>query len=365
MNRFLLVVFIVFLNAFALYAFPDSVSYYIQRNDLVKAKRIADMEAVKNKSSHFTWYQRAEVYFLIAKDKKKKNDIGAEEAMLEACRCIQKAVLLSQQTGKVSPAYINRLVRCHDEILEAGNQSYLRQDYDRAYVYFEKAIELTSLLSRVNKKILFDTIAIFNQALVLEKTGNTEGAKKKYLQLISLKYHIPELYSNLAFIYRTNGEYANAMKTLEDGLKLFPTNRYLLADWVNVGALMGRQQEILNSIKEKALQQKNNADLYFILASLYDNMNMTLDAEYYYKKTFEVDTGYVEAKYNLAVMYYNLAMEKNKQLNNIDRNSELFKNTLSDRNFLLKKSEQMFKQVQRINVQEVEKILRNISKMLS
>jgi tetratricopeptide (TPR) repeat protein len=345
--------------------YPDSVSYYMQRNDLYKAKRIADMEAVKNKNAHFIWYQRGEVYLMIAKDKEKKYPVTTIEALTEGCRSIHKAVSLAQKTGKVNPAYLSRLNRCHDDMLDAGNNSYLQQDYEVAYSFYEKAIDITNLLSQLNKKIIFDTLAIFNQALVMEKTGNTEGAKKNYLQLMSWKYRSPDLYSNLAIIYRNNSEYNNAIKTVENGLKIFPSNKQLLVDWINIGIIAGRQNEIVNELKEKALRQKNNADMYFVLASLYDNMNLTLDAEYFYKKTFETDTGYVQANYNLAVMYYNLAMEKNKQLNNIDRNSELFKNTLSDRNNYLKKAEPLFKKSTRINPKEVEKILKNISKMLS
>lgn len=343
----------------------DSVAFYLQRNDLLRARRHADMEAFKNRHVHYAWFQKGEVYLLIARDKGREYMITPEAAFTEGCACIHKAVSLASKTGAVTPAYISRVQRCHDGFMELGHDKYRAEEYEAALDYYDKAIELTRLLSQVSKKIMFDTLAIFHQASAMEKTGNTEGAKKNYLQLMSMRYRHPDVYSNLAFLYRIKEEYGHALKILENGLKIFPHNKQLLTDWVNLSILLGRQQELLREVKQKTEQFPHNADLYFILATIYDNMNMIPEAEYYYKKTFEIDTGYVYARYNLAVMYYNAAMDKNKQLNNIDRNSELFRNTLADRNMLLRRSEALFRQVVRINQKEVEKILRHIQRMLS
>jgi tetratricopeptide (TPR) repeat protein len=352
----------VYSSAFA----ADSLAYYIQHNDWLKSKTASDKQVIKNRISHFGWFQRGEVYYAISKDNKgEKYFITPVQALNEATTSYLKAVALTQKTGKVNTTYISRLERCHNDFLNLGSKSYLNQDYEAANRQYENAIDITEAIGRAHKKIMFDTVSIFYQALALEKTGNTVGARKNYLKLISMKYANPDLYSNLAYLYKLNSEYANAIKTIETGLKYFPDNKSLLVDWVNISIIAGKQHEIAEPLKAKALKNETNAHISFLLASLYDNMNMHSEAELFYKKTIERDSAFTEAKYNLAVMYYNRAMDINKQLNNIDRNSQLFKNTLADRNILLKKAEQYFKKAFSINPKEIEKILKQISKSLT
>ena len=337
----------------------DSINYYLQRYDLVNAKRVADKQVQKLKNDAYSWHLRGEVYWAITKDKEQKI-FPFDDAIIESCHCYHKSVSLARKSGKVSGTYIGRLNRCQQDLSQVGNKYFKQQDFEKAYTFYEKSLEATTLINLVNKKIDFDTTTLFNQALALEKTGNSEGAKQNYLKLISIKYRNPALYSNLAYLYKGREQYNNAIKTIEAGLKIFPYDKALLTDWVNFYIITEKQGEIVEELKQKVLRQKNNADLCFILASLYDNINFTLDAENYYKKTLSLDTSYVAAAYNLAVMYYNLAMDKNKRLNTLDRNSEEFKQIIAERNLLFKKAEPYFKKAERINPKEIERIIKSI-----
>jgi tetratricopeptide (TPR) repeat protein len=353
---------LLFVSVYSLkfaFASNDSTSFYLQRYDLANAQRVADKQVLKSKSDAYAWYLRGEVYWAISKDKEQKL-LNTEDAFIESCNCFYKTVSLARKTGKVSSTYMGRLTRCQQDLSQVGNKYFKQQDYDKAYIFYDKSLENTTLINLVNKKIDFDTTTLYNQALTLEKTGNAEAAKQNYLKLISIKYRNPVLYTNLAYLYKSKEQYTNAIKTIEAGLKIFPYDKTLLTDWVNFHIIIEKQGEIVEALKQKVLKQKNNADLNFLLASLYDNINFTLDAENYYKKTLAIDTAYVAAAYNLAVMYYNLAMDKNKQLNNLDRNSETFKQIITERNTLFKKAEPYFKKAERINPKEIERIIKSI-----
>jgi len=358
---------ICWLVSFSVFASPpDSLSYFIQKGEWFKAKTESDIAVIRNRNSHFAWFQRGEVYYNIYKDtKNEKYFVTPQQALNEATTSYLKALGLTQKAGSINVTYLNRLERCHTDYLNSGSKSYLDQDYETAFQHYGKAIDITEAIGRASKKIVFDTVSIFYQALALEKSGNNDGARKNYLRLMSMKYANPDLYSNLAYIYKLNNEYANAIKTIETGLKYFPDNKSLLVDWVNISIIAGRQHEIVDALKTRVQKNPTNATISFLLATLYDNMNMVIEAELYYKKTIETDTAFAEATYNLAVMYYNQAMDKNKQLINIDRSSQLFKNTLTDRNNYLKKAEQYFKKALSVNPKEIERILKNISKSLS
>lgn len=359
MKQLILFVLIIF-KTFWLCAGNDSINYYLQRMDLINAKRVADKEVQKLKQDPYSWYLRGEVYTALSRDKDLKI-INADDAYIEACKCFSKTATIAQKTGKVSSTYIAKLNKCQQDLTQNGNNAFRKQDYDKANLFYDESLGITALLNQINRKIDFDTITLFNQALALEKIGNAEAAKQNYLKLLSIKYSNPVLYSNLAYIYKGLEQYQNAIKTIEAGLKLYPYEKSLLIDWVNFHIIIGKQREILNAMKQKVQQQKNNADLHFLLASLYDNISFNLDAEAHYKKAIELDSSYTAASYNLAVMYYNLAMEKNKKLNDLDRNSEEFKLIISERNTLLKKAEPYFKKATPIiNPKEIERIIKNI-----
>jgi tetratricopeptide (TPR) repeat protein len=345
---------------------PDSISVYLQQLDFENARKIAEQQVKLNKYSHYSWFQLGEVYSLISKELKQNNLTDKSDSMMtSSCNCYIKAVNLYFKSGKINPTYVNRLERCHANILNSGNGYFLNHQYDKAYQCYDLTIEITSIISRMNRAIKFDTISIFYQALTLEKNGNIEAAKKNYLKLMSMNYQNPDLYINLASIFNTGKNYNNAIAIIRKGLKLFSTNKTLLIDYGRTSILAGRQQETIADLKEKTDRIKNNADLFFVIATLYDNINASSEAEVFYKKCIETDPKYLEASYNLGVMYYNLAIEKNKILNELNRNDDAFLQILSERNMLFKKAEPFFKKSVDLNPKEVQKILKNISQALS
>lgn len=351
------------MKSLSLFSSNDSINYYLQKFDLLNAKRVADKEVQKLKQDPYSWFLRGEVYTAISKDREQKF-LTHDNALIEACKCYSKTATLARKSGKVSSTYISKLSKCQQDLTQNGNAAFKVQDYEKANNFYSESLKITTQLNQINRKIDFDTVTLFNQALVLEKLGDTESAKQNYLKLLSIKYSNPVLYSNLAYIYKGQEQYQNAIKTIEAGLKIYPYEKNLLVDWVNFHIITGKQEAILNDLKQKVQQQKNNTNLHFLLASLYDNISFTLDAEAHYKKAIDLDSSYIVAAYNLAVMYYNLAMDKNKLLNELDRNSENFKKIISERNILLKKAEPYFKKATPVNPQEIERIIKNIRKSI-
>ncbi len=338
----------------------DSVNYYLQHHDLQNAVRVSDKKVTQLKNDHYAWFQRGEVYIALAKDKKGIADISKENATDIACNCFIKSVQLAKKTGKVSSVYITRLERCYDELFSIGVSYYKKQDFEKSYQFFETSIQVFNALNQYHKIIAFDTIGIYFQTLTLEKTGNIEVAKKNYLKLLSMKYSKPEVYLNLAHIYSIQEQFDNAIKTLKTGLVIAPDNRLILSDLVRVSLIAEKQKELLALLKDIVKNKKANAYHYFILGSLYDDMNFTLDAESFYIKSLEKDSNFLDAAYNLGILYYNSAIEKNKLLNETERDNPSYKVLLSERNLLLKKAEPYFKKAQAIKPKESEKALKYI-----
>jgi tetratricopeptide (TPR) repeat protein len=68
-----------------------------------------------------------------------------------------------------------------------------------------------------------DYAAIFLQARLQAKQGDTAAAMKTYQQLIKLQPAMPEAYNNLATLYAQQGDYEQAQKLLEQAMHTHPS----------------------------------------------------------------------------------------------------------------------------------------------
>lgn len=358
----LLFVFFCFATT-KIYANNDSIRFYISSNDLIKAKYFADKEITKNKNNAYTWFLRGEVYHLIY-DKAEPNLLSPDSSLNIACTCYQKAVLIAKTKGKISSSYSMKLSRCNELLSMKGYQYYQEQEYEKSILFFESALDLFQLYNKIQKKIKFDTLTLFNYALALEKNGENEEAKQQYLKLLSLKFKNPLMYAHLAQLYKEQNQYQNAIKTLDAGLLLFPEHKLLLTDWLNLHVINESQDLALLYLKSRYAKNPKNVPLNLALAYLYDNIGNSESAEFYYIQCISLDSNFYAATFNLAVLYYNSAIDINIQLNNSDRTSTFFKTQLTNRNTLLKKALLYFQKSALAYKKETDTLIKSIEKQL-
>ena len=79
--------------------------------------------------------------------------------------------------------------------------------------------EVTQYLASHND----DYAAMFLQARLQAKQGDTAAAMKTYQQLIKLQPAVPEAYNNLATLYAQQGNYEQAQKLLEQAMHTHPS----------------------------------------------------------------------------------------------------------------------------------------------
>jgi tetratricopeptide (TPR) repeat protein len=109
-------------------------------------------------------------------------------------------------------------------LINIGNLYRLKEDYDQSLVFFAKSLEIT----RESNNRLWEAVGLSFMALVFSVYKDFEKAIDYYLESLNISSD-PEVnnlqwqsnaLTNLANVYRETGNYIEAEKALEKGLKL-------------------------------------------------------------------------------------------------------------------------------------------------
>lgn len=147
------------------------------------------------------------------------------------------------------------------------------------------------------------TIVLHNLALLSERLGLYNRAISYFEQLIQdRKRALPEYYLMLANLYESRNS-NRAFDVLQEGRKLFPTNRDLLFRLINIYSDNGSYGMVESLIKDAMKQVPEDADLNYLAAFSYDINGKTEKAEELYKKVIDVESDNYNANYSLGLLY--------------------------------------------------------------
>jgi protein O-mannosyl-transferase len=153
---------------------------------------------------------------------------------------VEKIISLLEQTVKVYPGYF--------EAWNSLGEMYamMKNDYDKALVYFQKSAEakstyaaawfnigyayqqqnnLPKAIENYRKAIELDSMdvkAVSNLAFCLNKSGEMEAAVTLNKRIISIRPQMELPYMNIAMYYYKKGDTLNAVKSLEDLVRVKP-----------------------------------------------------------------------------------------------------------------------------------------------
>ncbi|MBL0342626.1 MAG: tetratricopeptide repeat protein [Bacteroidetes bacterium] len=137
-----------------------------------------------------------------------------------------------------------------------------------------------------------------------------------------MKYKDPKIYIFLGNIYKSEGDSAMALSTIEKGRQMFPSDNSLVIEELNMYLASGRDKEALESLNVAIQGDPNNSSLFFAQGTVYDKLNRKNEAAVSYKKAIEIKSDYFDAYYNLGAMYFNEAAEMANKANDIKSNTE-------------------------------------------
>ncbi len=199
-----------------------------------------------------------------------------------------------------------------------------KQDFQQAFDNYESYIEAERI---VNPAGLTDKV-IFYAGYSAYMINNYDGAVKYLNEVKAKDYNDPLLYFFLGKLYHDNEKVDQALEVLQEGKEKHPLAKDINDLYITYKLERGELTELETELQKAINLSPENLELRVTLALLYekkaeldrDNAVIYLDkAKAVYKEIIEKNKDHMRANYNLALLFYNQAVNI---MNNMDDDEE-------------------------------------------
>jgi tetratricopeptide (TPR) repeat protein len=206
-------------------------------------------------------------------------------------------VLKTQQIQTLWGVYLNQ-----------GVEAFQNDDNEAAVIAFEKS----SLISPA------DTTGYLYAGLAAQNSKKYEIAMKNFEKYFEVGGESADVYGSMIYILGTERkDNEGALALIKKAKTAFPTNQLFPKQEIDILIKLDKVDEAVAGL-EKAIQaEPNNAQLYFSLGVMYDNLKKKDEAIAAYEGSIKADSEYYNAHFNLAVLRYNDVIEMVKQRNDL------------------------------------------------
>lgn len=263
----------------------------------------------KTKDKAKTWFTRGDIYYQLvdpsmqALTAKFSKDMQPGEAMQKANESYRKALELDGPTGEFGKQVPAQLDKLYSVAFNSGVKGYQAKDYTAALSGFQ-------LASQINPQ---DTTAVLYSAYSQQAKQDLAGEKAAYNQALALDAYKTKpapatIYVRLLQIARQEKNDAEAKQVLQKALVAYPNNKTFLLEDLNLSMQGGTGGEAaVEKIGKAIAADPNNASLYAVRGSLYDQQKKSDLAQEDYKKAVSLDPNNFDAQFNLGINNFNRA----------------------------------------------------------
>ena len=216
-----------------------------------------------------------------------------------------------------------------------GSAYYKKNNYDKAFEYYEKAIELE----------LDNSEAFFNIGNAYYNTGNYGNAFEYYKRAIELNLDNPEAYFNIGNAYYDKCYYDEAIECYEKAIELKPDYADAYYYLGNAYCVENNYGKAIESYKKAIEFNPDNTDAYYYLGNTYNETRNYQNAIICYIKAIELNPEYEKYvdlfdnpkayyhminaycekdNYDKAIVYYEKAIKIKPKYSDYQRNNRHF-----------------------------------------
>lgn len=283
----------------------------LKKGELAEAKEYIDQAVAHEKTSDKakTYFTKGQVYAAIAtaEDEQVKN--LASNALQEATEAYRKAMELEGK--ETAPMYVfsqQELENLWGKMINQGATNYEAGDYEEAVKFFDRALEVKPQ----------DTTAALYAGVSAQQMGDQDLSATYFYKLVESGHADKDVYNTLISYERDVKEDLEKAGTLiKKAQEKFPEDPNFKKQEVSLLLKEGKTAEAKEELQEAIAAEPDNADLYFNLGFLNEELGDKNAAVEAYKKALEVDPNHANSAFNLAVIHYNRAADLVKQANNL------------------------------------------------
>lgn len=136
------------------------------------------------------------------------------------------------------------------------------------------------------------------------KLGKLQDAAKYYTNLINADTAKAAYVEAAANIYESMGDTAKALDAIQKGRKRFPDDKLLLLHEANIHNNQKAYGSLLPLVEPLLNNYPNNADVAFVAANCYDNLDQYKKAEACYLHAIDLNSSAYEPVFNLGLLYF-------------------------------------------------------------
>lgn len=319
--------------------FGTMPSAYAQKQNVKEAERIAKskdakfddarmliksaLENAETKDDAKTWYVAGFVEEnnftqenVKALDGQPQDRKTMNNALLDMFGYYQEAYQRDQQPnekGKIRPQYDKKILKAYEEnllyFINAGGYFMEVKEFDKATKAFEAFRAIKHHPAFAGKPIAQadsnSMMVDFFEVVSAYQAGKKEDAIKLAESIKNVPYRQNDLMQILSQTYIETADTVGYVRTMEEGMKLFPEEPYYSVNLTNTYIQQGKTEEAIALLEKTIAQSPNNAQLYDVMGKLYEAIDEEKAIEYF-KKALEVDPTFKESVYNLGRVYYNM-----------------------------------------------------------
>lgn len=199
---------------------------------------------------------------------------------------------------------------------QKGNAAFEKNDYQSAFDYLKQVSDFfpnDSTLA-VNSGLSAEALKKDNEALTYFKRAKENGMRN------------PVLFQKMAAIYTGQLDNNEAIRIIEEGIRLNPYSALLSNTYINLLLDNERYAEATKVIENTLKVETRDKLLYFLYGYLHQKNTNLSTSELAYNKSIELDQNYFDALYQLGLVYINIG---NQALNNPDKDVSKFSASLN------------------------------------
>jgi len=289
-----------------------------ENGDLAEAKAIIDaaIEYEKVKDDGKTWYYRGLIYATIDTTSNEQYASLSDNALEEAVAAFNKADEIDPE-GK--GYYVTGMMGI-PVLKEQQISNYYSYYYNKAVMAFQDS-EYQTAVDAFEKSYYIvpdDTNAYINAAYAAHNGQLYDAATKNYRLAIDNGATSKDLYYNYVSILTSAlDDKEAALAVVDEALGKYPSDGTLQKNRINLLINMGKIDEARSNLEQAIESEPDNANLYFTLAVINDELKEQERAIKAYLKAIEIDPNHFEANFNYGVILINQANETIKESNSL------------------------------------------------
>ena len=288
-----------------------------------------------------TYYVAGQIYYKFYEEEEKKRLSGKtadqsikDEYLVKAIDAFAKAAQLDElpdEKGKISPKYTKDLKRNIETysryLINEGLNNYNERNYVKAVMLWGKYLEVPSYpivkSSGIEKDTLYNEIKFY----AVDAANRVPELKPKAIQFMEeLKragYKEQSMYQWLYEEYKAANDTVKFLKTLQDGLKKFPNDIYLMGNLINYYIYSNKIDEAITYLDNAIKSDPKNSQYYAVKGNLLLNSKKDFDgAATLFAKAAELDPSNALAQAGLGLVYVTRAEDINDKASSIKDNQK-------------------------------------------